>query len=251
MNGAVSHVGKMISGESYDVAGRFGLQGITVINDLINSDKKWWELATGASGSVIGNAIAQSSGFRSAMMSLFKDRGESFPPKVEDFHDMLKEISTENRLYQSIVAWNTGIWFSKKDVYLTDVSQWKSFFMGATGLNPNDLSDIYKGVQIIKAQKALREEYTKDIISNMQRGYEALKNNQPEQAKSFFTRAATRFHGAGLQLEHEAEIIAKAAQGYESMVDTIKWGLITNAPMDKFNALIQQGIREQERKKAK
>jgi len=242
MEGMVSTGLRMVTGVTYNVGDRWGVQGFETIREGLRSDAPWWNIVGGASLSVFANTFASLDPFYKAMRSAITDDGQAFNIKVEDFVDAFKEISTVSsgsRLYDAFMFQR---WLSKKDTYLSDVTKAQATFMTLTGLQPQEISDAYILRQSLKDQKARQDKGEQLFIRDFRRGLR-IGQQDPDGAKQFFTRAFVHLHLAGYPEERFGRAIAIASENHETMVERINWDYyFKHAPKDKFQQRMNQYI---------
>lgn len=237
--------GDIKKGKWYNIGDRFGSQGFETIREAMRGDKTFWDIVGGAGFSVTKGIWDGSDGFRNAMMSLIRgDEDKKVPLTTEDVLDVFKEITSVNQTWKAIAALNTGRWYSKKEGYLTDVSPLSAVFMAATGLQPQDVTDLQLMSWSNKDRKSFEDEVEKNVIQEIRRAVR-IQNDSPEQADKYLKRAKALFEIADFPLNRRTEIIAKASKDYESMIEAMDWKFYRVLDVDsqtdaRFNALARK-----------
>jgi hypothetical protein len=180
----------------------------------------------GAATSVVANFISRSDGFTAAMMSMFRDDNKAFPIKLEDFVDPFREISSVNNFARLWAALNTGKWMSKKEAYLTDVSKSNALFMFFSGLQPQEVSNVYTMTWTREQEKEAQKEGLNQFIREFRRGLANQESNST-QARDHFIRAFTYLKISGYPEEELPKAIALANKGHESVVNSTTWDFYT------------------------
>lgn len=227
--------GDIKKGNWYNIGDRFGAQGFETIREAMRGDKTFWDIVGGAGYSVLKGIYDQSDGFGNAMLSLIRgdsDKKVQFAP--EDLLDVFKEITSVNQTWKAIAALNTGRWYSKKEGYLTDVSPLSAIFMSATGLQPQDVSDMQLMSWSNKDRKAFEDATEKSAIQEIRRAIR-IQNDNPEQAAKYMGRAKAMFELADFPINKRSEIIAKAGKDFESMIEAMDWSFYRILDVDSGN----------------
>lgn len=222
--------GDISKGQWYNVGDRFGTQGFETIREALRGDRTFWEIIGGAGFSVAKGIWDGSDGFREAMLSGLRDDGKKVPMTVDDVVDVAKEVSSVNALWKGLVAINTGRWFSKKENYLTDVSKTQAVVMALTGLQPQAVSDLqlmaWSGKDKAALEKYVGEQFTQELRRAIR-----VQNDSPQQAQKYITRAFAFLNVGGFPEEKRAQLIAKASQDYQSLIESMNWRFyVTNTP---------------------
>jgi hypothetical protein len=237
----------MATGQTYNIGDRFGIQGFTTIREALWADRTWIELLTGAAGSVVGDTIRESEPLLWQLTNMW--HGENiYPLKAEDVLNAFGAISSLKQLQRGIIAFNTGVWESRKGRTLfEDVSPSQAVGMTLTGVQPNDITAMWDMTNLSKADKDFKNSAGEQIVKNLRRAYQALSNKDPKTYDDYMKRSKAMFHAAGLQPGDEAEIISRANRGYETVLETAANNFIRTAPADKVMKRQEMVIDKQER----
>lgn len=222
IEGAVSAGLQRTTGHLYDFGQRYGLQGWTIMRDLI-SDPSFWKIAFGATGSLMANTGSNLDGFIHAMWNLAKGTPSAYPLKSTDWVDAFKEAWSVKNAYGLWVALTAGKWVNKNLATVGDVSPMNAIFMTAFGLQPQLQVDARNIGVNLKSQQDFQKFALNKAQENMERAFLAEDNKDPEQAKQYFIRAATRLQEADIPEEKIASMIAKAVKGKYSLIERIAW----------------------------
>lgn len=232
--------GKFDSGSLPNFGARYGSPGFTQFNDALKSDHAWYQLLAGASGTTLLNTLTQTSNFFHVAASMLQpnNKDKAFPLKLDDFVDVFKEVSTVNQTWKLIAAINTGKWMSKNEGYLGDVSKAGALFYAMTGTQPQAVDDSYIKGNIKKEEVAFQKWALKEFIQEYRRYLQAAKDNNPEQAKSYFVRANTILEGVGYPTDKIATALSIAAKGYESQINDQDFAFaFKNVPRSRSDVL--------------
>lgn len=214
--------GDFQKGNWYNVGDRYGAQGFSQIREALRSDKTWWEVIGGAGISTLTGTIAGMDGITRVMSNFLTGNYNNYPLKVDDFVDMFKEVSSVNQAWKVYTAINTGKWMSKSEGYIGDTSKLNAIFMGVTGLQPQEVDNLYT----MKWSKETEEEAmkwgAKRFIQEFRRGIQASNDGNDSQANDHFRRAFTIAEGVGYPMERRSNLISLAGKGYESQIDQVR-----------------------------
>lgn len=238
MEGVISALGAVATGKGdpaagtwFDVGPRFGTKGFEFLGGLNKSDKTWLDIVGGPSYSLIKGTVEQSDGFLRAMMSMAKGDQEVFPVVTEDLVDVFKEITSVNTAWRTMAAINTGRWISKKDAYLADTTGAHAVFSAVTGLKDTRIDDIQTMTNSLKDQKGYEQEVENRFRQEFRRGVLAQKDDNPELAKKFFTRASAWLAIGGYPEDRYNNIVGKAINDNQSVLDKVNFDFyIKKAP---------------------
>lgn len=215
--------GDISKGTFYNVGERYGVNGM----DLFRGDKTMWDVVGGAAYSKAKGLLTDMSPFWQVMMSAFRDDDQAFPIVPTDYLQPLREISSVNNLWGTLATINTGRIFSKKGVYLDDASPLGAMFMGITGLRTTRSSDA----NLMSITLKDREEYEKAQVSEFETNFKKglrIADKQPEEAKDFFKRAFVYLWLSGAREDELTNILSRAADDNEALVDKIDWQYYVN-----------------------
>jgi uncharacterized protein YciU (UPF0263 family) len=168
------------------------------------------------------NTVVAGGGVWQWMTQMFRD--EPYPLKVNDFTDILKEISTVNSIAKSIAAFNTGRWLSKKELTVdTDIEAANNVFMTLTGLQRQQASDVFLKIDISKDRESVQNKGEEVMIREFRRGLRAAEDQNTRQAADYFQRAKVALIVSGYPEEKWGQAYSKAATDHEDLITRIDW----------------------------
>lgn len=238
MEGIPSMLTALTVGEHYNFGDRFGTQGFEWLREAMRSDKPMWDIFGGAAYSTLSKTWENSDGFRKMMAGLIRGDGE-FTPKVEDFGDLFKEISSVNNTWKMVMALNTGKWFSSRETYMGDASAGNAVFQYLTGLTPQQIADLQRTTLTIKSREEQWKYADNFFTKEFRRGLREQDNNNPEQAKQFFSRAFNVLKILDYPQERYGHTISNATKDYESLIDRLDFSMyLKDVPESQKGALL-------------
>lgn len=226
--------GDISKGNWYNFS-KVGAGGFTQANALL-SDGKFWEFIGGASGSIMGNTIKNSSGFVRSMASMLsgKQGDEAFPMKIDDYVDLAKEITMVNQSWKFITAVQTGKWLSKNEAYQGDVSKLNAAFMSATGFDLTNAADNYNIGQMVKDQTDAQKYALNRFTREFRRSVMDAENNDWGNYNDHMKRAFGYLKILNYPEEKFGSAVAIASKGWEDRIGSIREQFYTkNVPAGK------------------
>jgi hypothetical protein len=238
-----------VTGKHWNVGTRLGNQGFETIKEAMTGDKGMWDIIGGAAFSTLKGTFQSSNGFLSAMMSAISGDQQAFPIKPADIVDVFKEVSSVNNTWKMLAALNSAKWFTKKETFQAgEVSPMDAVFSYLTGLTYQSATDANLKSLSIKSKEEFVKDQTNKFVKEFRRGLDAQENN-PEQAKDYFTRAFTYLEVGGFPEEKRAMALSLASQGKESLIDRVNWNFyLENVPdaqkqsrREAYKKILKQG----------
>jgi len=228
--GLPSLIGALITGDGdfktgnwYNWNDKLGANGFSPFKDILRSDATWYKILGGASGSVIGNTLADMDGLWHAVKSMVSGQpeDEAFPMKLDDWMRILNEASSFSQARRLIYALEFGKWQSKNEAFITDTSKANAVFMALTGLQPQQLDDAYTKLWTKREEKEAYKEAVNRFTREFHRAYDS--DNDPEQFRDYMRRAFSELSAVGYPKEKWVEVIQSASRGYESLINGIDY----------------------------
>lgn len=140
--GLPSLLGKMVTGEEYNFADRYGLNGLKAVVDLKENRKGWLETMLGASGNIISKNWKDGNALAWEVIKHYREDGHEMHP--QDYFDVLKNISTLSNLDRGAKAYNLGRYYTQnQNMTAKKEPQEFSRFIASTllGLQPQEIMD--------------------------------------------------------------------------------------------------------------
>jgi hypothetical protein len=234
------------AGTYFNVGNRFGSQGFTQIREAFASDNTMWKILTGASGSVLMSTFKNANPFWQAASSMVSNKEEdnSFKLSTSDMAGLFNEASSVSSARKLLWALNTGRWMSKNEAYVADVSAAKAMFMTLTGLTLQEQDDMFAKSSIVKSEQEDQKQTMKEVIKDYQRGLDAVRDENPEEAKKMFTRVRARFELSNFPEEKRQMVLGVASKGYEPQITTSNWKFIQETMTNKTETRVDQLTRQ-------
>lgn len=222
MNGVPALIGNLISGDYYNIGNRYGNAGL----DALSSDRPFWQILTGASGTTFKNAFASLSPFYRAMLDHVTGSQEQYPITANDFVQPLTASSTVSSGKKLWMAWNTGSWFSRNETKLGEASPLNAIFRTTTGLSPQMEQDVHAFTKLIADREALIKDGQNAFSVVMRRGFRALQDNDPDTARQFFIQGRRILIQNGIPIEKYAETYSRAADDKHTLPSRLLWNIM-------------------------
>lgn len=236
MNGVIAWQLAMISGKAdyqkgnqYDVQGRWGTQGFTQLRESMRSDKTVWSLVGGAGVDTFLSTISHVDPFWQFARQLVTDdeEGNKFKLTPAHFLNIFSEISSADLVGRGIYALHTGRWISKNGQYIEDASAADVLFREVTGFKTQDQTDINLFHDIKKQEEEVQRQAEKQIVKDYQRGLDAVRDKDFDNAQTYFENARARMIASGIPVDRRAQIAAEATRTYEPQTLSSQWDWAT------------------------
>ena len=211
------------TGGHYSFAESYGIGGIEFAREFLRSDRPWWEILGGAPYSVLANTLYNANGFYRAMISLiFRDDDEVYPFKISDVVALLREVATVAGAERAYWGVYTGMWLSKKGLYLDDVTAKEAILLNLVGLTPTAINDIFLKSDLNKIRKEVQRKALDKFIQEYRKGLRMMSTN-PNEASDFFRRGSYILKMSGYPEEDLPAAMSMALKGHESLVKEIDY----------------------------
>lgn len=187
MEGIVSMALESVTGQNFDVEGRFGPGGLSWLRDLMDGES--FEVM-GAGPSFLADAYRQMSPFGMAMVDVFSGNGDKNILQ-STFVDAIRTSSTANNVVKAYQIWNAGQYLTKGDkpVMTTEAGDPVAAMGALLGMTPQEVSDTYLKLRSNTDFKEARTAVSTEALKWFERGIKASADGEPELADSFFTKA--------------------------------------------------------------
>lgn len=230
--GVLSTTIGLVTGTDYNVADRYGPGGLKQVRDILRGDKTFGEIVGGASGSIIGDIVGAGSPFFKDVYSVFKEGG-SYEPVIQDVVDATRNISSVNNTMKTIMALNTGKYFTKTGRAVGDMTGSQAIVNLLTGLQPQEFTDMNLKRVSMQEQQKLDQEVYKEWSRQMKLGFEAPN----EEAKGAFYRKARAALIAGdVNPAKQSLFMQRFLKDYGDQIDRIDSRFVQDAPASQFDA---------------
>jgi hypothetical protein len=212
VDGFASQILEAISGTDFNVSERYGPGGITTFYDLWKGDASFSEILMGASGGIIGDTFKDLDPIlRWFTASIDMNDNTAFPITVEDIINPLRNISTVNNAIKLDQAIQLGKYISRNENVLTgNITPIEAWIGAVLGLDPERVSDAFRGIAAIDGIKANKADARKSMIADYRRFIQALRGGNNDEAAKYIARVKGRSASAGLTLEEYNNIIRQA-----------------------------------------
>ena len=223
MNGIPAWTMAQVTGKYYNVGDRYGTQGFTQIREAMRSDNSMWKIFGGAGVSTMANTIASLDPFWQAAKSLVSDdeEGNQYKLTASHFNGLFSEFASMDAATRAIYALHTGRWISKNEgIMETDISSADTLFRTITGLKTQQQDDVFSIKNIKDSEEKVQKAATKEIIKEYHRGIDAMNDNNPDLANTYFTNARARMISSGMPLDMRTKVLSNATRGFETQIET-------------------------------
>jgi hypothetical protein len=228
MEGVVSTSLQSLTGQNFDIEGRFGPGGLSWLKDI--KDGELFELL-GAGPNFLTEAYKTMSPFGMAMVGVFSE-GSDYPLTLEDFVDAGRMISSANNMTKAMQVWNSGMWMTKDDglIYEQPSGDPVATLAAAMGLSPQEVTDTYLKLELNKARQETQQTIIREALIQFERGIKAAASGDKELNLLFFRKAHALMKGADLTPLQSAEVFRRAMKENEALIDTVNEDFMMDDP---------------------
>lgn len=226
--GMLSTLTSVISGKDYNINERFGPGGTTLFKEVVKGEKPVMELLLGASGSIIGDMISSAEPATNALLSLFNK--DVAPPTMEDFLEVLRNISTVNNAFKAWYMYNQGRYFTKNGSVVTDNNTGFDAFMAGLGLTSRDNTDTFLMLKSRKEQRQAEQEAEIEVIKWYRSAIREYNNEDQDLGDAYLRRAKAWLISSGISPDKYSGIISRAVKGNETLFNSVREDFWRKAP---------------------
>jgi hypothetical protein len=177
-DGILAASAEMILGTDFDTAA-FGPAGNPIVKDAIRFDKEWYEIFGGASAGLIAQGISDATSLAkgSYYMAVGSDDDPDnvFALNSGDILDAFKPISSVNNTIKVLRAAQVGKWMSSNETVLADIDLQDAIASALTGLEKEDITDIYLRLESSKDVKNYINEGRREVQKEYQRARRSIE----------------------------------------------------------------------------
>ncbi len=250
MNGVYEAFFNWATSGDWNVASRYGPNGIPSIKDMIEG-KSGAEAILGVSGSVLKRFWQNTAPFQYKLSSIFDAEGEDFKLTPSDFIEPLKTISSINAFDRAFVAMTFNQYLTKTgQVLQRDFEGVDAYGAMLLGLTPKEISTYYNRAKILSSQS----QYIRNVTGLVQKEIAwAVRQETEEEAEVYFKRARALVAMAGtLSPKEKANIIPKVLEGLsDEQVAKINYRWATSGSVSRQEGRFDTLVREQRQAREK
>jgi hypothetical protein len=239
MDGVVSVALESVTGQDYDVEGRFGPGGLSFFRDLFEGNL--FELL-GAGPNFLTEAFSRMNPFQMSMASVFSQSSEQYPLTVEDFIDAGRLISTANNVTKAMQVWNSGMWLTKDDGVIVEHERGNAVntIAAALGIPIQEVTDAYALLRTNKDFQRAQQAIASEALVQFERGIKAAANGDRELSETFFKKAHALMQSTEMTPLEKAEVFRRAIQTNESLIDSVNEDYMRNDPVNRLEPYLDQ-----------
>lgn len=234
--GLVSTLITAATGESYNYSQRLGPGGLDIFREIINGDKDLSDFVFGASGSITSDIIKSIYPVLANTYDVVRGTGEYKDLLVDDALDAARNISTVDNATKIVMAWNFGKYISKNNTYIAPSTTYDAIVSGITGLTPIEVSDAFVKGDIMKKEADAKKVLGKEIVKDLQKGFQAGKDRDWHQMEVYNRRAAWKTQMGGFTPTEARDLTHDAVRG-QSVMETIDSKWFRQAPKEAKEAM--------------
>ena len=219
MNGIIASSFEAVTGQEYDVAGRWGPNGLTVFKEALNGEKGLLDVMFGPSGQIATEIITGLDPVARDLTAIFRDGEPKYQLLAEDIAAALRNVSTVNNSYQMIYAMNAGKFMSKNGLFTSEADSMDAVMKGIFGLDPRTISDAYIKIESMKEFKEAQKDAQQKFVKSYNK---ALENFSDPKAFEMYMKDAHAWLVMGGFRPDQYDDLMRAAAGNDlSLIDKI------------------------------
>lgn len=228
MEGVVSMAVQSLTGENFDVEGRFGPGGLSWLRDMIAGES--FEVM-GAGPSFLTDAIKQTSPFAGAVLDVFSGNADKAILQ-STFIDALRVSSTGNNAVKAYQVWNAGQYLTKGDkpVMETEAGDPVATIAAALGLSPQEVTDTYLKLRTNQDFRDMKTQVSNEALVWFERGLKSASNGEPELTRSFFDKAQAILETGDFTPLERSAVFQRAMQLNQSLLQQVDNDFLRNDP---------------------
>ncbi|SHH46635.1 hypothetical protein [Bradyrhizobium erythrophlei] len=222
-----------------DFASRMGVNGVSTIHDALHGNLSVLQFFTGASHSILSGIASGASPLLRSLADTVSSQPGEHPLKLGDFAEAIEGVKTLSYAAKVLGALSAGIYVSKNNLDVTNVSPTEAALLGA-GLTPRRIKDANLMNQSSKEFKAAQKEYETLYDKESRYAIDAAARGDTEEAKDRMKRAHAYFVLGQFQETESARMLKKAIGNGRDAVETAHQNFLKNAPASELEARTNQ-----------
>lgn len=215
INGFAQEALKLATGTQFDTSS-LGLGGISLLKDLYDNNKPWYETLSGVSGRTILGVLKSFYPFEEFIMST-----GSRPLTREDFADLLANVSSFSSLEKAYYAHSVGIYYGRNEQYLQNISGMTGIISALTGLNPQTISTMSAMLTEKKNIEAFQKKVADRVSVYVRRAVEASNNNDSATSKLYWDRANRELQLGLFTPQQQLQIKSRAMRNEAPLIEKV------------------------------
>lgn len=233
VEGIPATLASMLGLGDYNIGQRYGPGGISLIKDLMDSNKTGLEAAMGPGGSVFSDIFLKAlpAGTVAAIKAV---TGQEYTPEVNDMLDALRTISTVNSASRVYAAMMYGKYISRKGIVLSDSTPFAATVSAITGLQPSEFSDAMIMRKETKEFTAYQRTLEQDIQKYGSRAFLEYTNGNKDAGDAYMKKVNALVELGGFSPSQKTSIVTEMTTGRnKTLVDRVRRDWVMKAPQDK------------------
>lgn len=237
MDGIIDVGVEDLFGYDSNVSDRFGPGGLDWSKQLMEGE--FMEMM-GAAPNFVLDVVAATQPLTAGMMSVFFDENGDYLNIVQDdIIAALREVSSVNNTHRAWMAYNAGLWLTKKEGVVAAYPEGDALLALGTALSltPQEITDTYLKMESVNSEDEAKRAVIDEAIIYFERGLRAYHGQNIDQGDSFFRYANAMMAVSGLTPLERSEAFSRAARTNGTLIDDINYRWIM---ADPENRLLQE-----------
>lgn len=248
LEGGLPTLIEAMTGEQFEVTGRWGPGGLSWARDIIRGNTNTLELLAGASGSFWGELIRASNPFIMHIADWASPAGTdqpSFKVKDEDFLRVIRSVSSLNAGVGVFLAFNRQMSFSRNNLETFETDVPTSIVTALTGWQSKRVADAWSMMEDGRYYEKMKREAVNMALQEFKKGVWALNNDDDmESYNDYLERGHIILQGAGLNAKEAADVLSRAMKDNANIVESIENEYKFKGPADLYPARRKKNYNE-------
>ena len=181
IDGFASTLIKAMTGSEFNVSERYGPNGINTFYDLWRGDATISDLLAGASGGILWDTLITYDPILKYLgASMQTGDFTTYPINAQDFMDVFQQITTVNNTVKIWNAMNLGVWVTRNQNVLTDITPFEALISGVFGLDPERVSEMFNNIEAMDRIKAHKADISKQMVDDYRTAIRALRDGNKD-----------------------------------------------------------------------
>lgn len=241
MNGAVQVATELLTGEDFNFAQRYGPGGLGWLRDLLDGDT--FDVVSGASGSTFMSAYERATPFGRALVSVFTpDKDDYYQLTSADFVEAAREISSVNNAVRAYYAVTASQFMNRSGdrIMNYDADMVDAVLIGALGLTPQAVSDMYLKLRSIKSETEMKAAIGREVKVLFNRATKASADGDVKLAETLYKNARTLVVGTNYTPLERASLFRSVTGDNQQLLEKIDRDFMTRDPQKRRDTYLNR-----------
>lgn len=235
-DGVASVAFELATGEKYDIAGRFGPKGLSVIKDYQSGRKDLIEILGGPSGKLIFDTYKTGSkalvNTMDMVFSTTDPKDPTYKPLIDDVITVTNNAALGRKGWELWNALNFQRWVTKsRPEGIDGVTNSEAYLRAAMGITPDRIAEHFSKQDSVMSHELMQKQYEKDIMTNFKQIYANLEN--PEAQETYRQRIHTLYVKGGFSESERYAILQRSLKNERDTIESVNRKYLQKFPLAK------------------